>query len=379
MIIIPVLTAIFLLIYLAYPLWLSFFSVKRQMVIQEAGEAPGVSLILLSCNGKTYLDDKINFLLSELAAFKNFELIIVDDFSDDGSIRFLKKYESHDHVRLFFNSCRRGIPYCMNLGVRNAKYGYLIFCDQRQRLSAGIIKRIVEPLACNEIGAVSGCISCRDKCSKTSFLRRHENIIKLKESNAGSLMGVYGPFYALKKQCYCPLPENIILDDLYLSLRILKSHRIILLKDCEIIDDNFTALYNYRRSKRYLEGLLQIVRSRTLIRDLGLKHRIMLVWHKYLRLMLPFFLLATYVYAGLKSFAYPGVFTVFSVLTVFMAVSVLPAMSKTRFRRMGIIRVNIYYIVAFADLLIIRPFQKWLTAYHPAGEAGKQDSYSQNV
>jgi hypothetical protein len=240
----------------------------------------------------------------------------------------------------------------MNIGVNCAKYDYIIFCDQRQRLSENILQRIIEPLKYKNIGAVSGCISHLDKENKYSIIRRHENFIKSNESKAGSLIGVYGPFYAIKKQCYSEIPDYIILDDLYLSLRILKTKQIILKDDCLIIDNNFSKLYDYKRTKRYMVGFLQILKEKTIISDLSKKQKIMLIWHKYLRLLIPVFLFLSYVNTGIMithGVEYTIIFTIFTVLIL---VSLFSNLFKFQFRVKNFIRMNIFYFIALTDIFI---------------------------
>ncbi len=345
-------TTFIILLYLFYPFWLMFIASGKPLNEKETEEINCVSVILLSFNGKQYLNEKIAFLIRELSWFKCYELIIIDDNSKDGSVELLENLSNTDHIKILYNSKQEGIPFSMNLGVANAKYEYVIFCDQRQELSTDILKKIVDPLKYKNVGAVSGCISYLDKTKKSSFLRKHENFLKLKESNAGSLIGVYGPFYAIKKHCYSLIPEYIILDDLYLSLRILKSKQIEIREDCQITDDNFSLLYDYKRTRRYLYGLLQILKERSIINDLNYKQRTMLIWHKYLRLIIPSLLFLCYFSLGIAVTSGIEFVIAFSAGTTITLLSILPARFMFQFRLKNLIRMNILYFMAFLDILI---------------------------
>jgi len=318
----------------------------------KAEEINSISVILLSYNGMQYLNEKINFLIRELSAFDLKELIIIDDHSIDGSGKLLANFRNIENVRVVFNGKHRGIPFLMNLGIANAKYETVIFCDQRQVLSEGIVNKIVEPLKYKDIGAVSGCISDMDKENHCSVIRRHENFLKLKESSAGSLIGVYGPFYAIKKQCYSRIPENIILDDLYLSLKILKSKKVVLRDDCQISDDCFSDLYDYKRTRRYLAGLLQILRDTSILKELNLKHLTMLIWHKYLRLLIPVSLFLIYITLGLKVFQAIEFQIFYSFFTFAIILAILPFKFLSFLKLRNIIRLNVFYFIALIDLII---------------------------
>jgi len=313
-----------------------------------------ISLIYLSHNGKPYLQNKISVLLEYLRPFQKWELIIIDDCSEDGSKDVLKSYKNTNGIQIIQKNEQKGIPHSMNLAVESALYKNIVFCDQRQEISGNnhLLKELIIPLIYEDIGAVSACISPIDKSKKFSLLRKYENFIKSLESRNGNLIGVYGPLYAVKKELYSPLPENIILDDLYLSLGVLKSKRIILLPAVEIFDDNFSFLYDYKRIKRYLEGFFQILQDRSLVKGLGMKQFTMLLWHKYVRLFIPVMLLMSYIGSVIMIFRGTEYLIVCGILTALILISFLPCKYKIQFRLKNFIRINFLYVFATSDILL---------------------------
>ena len=234
----------------------------------------------------------------------------------------------------------------MNIGVESAKYENIIFCDQRQNLSENIIYHIVEPLKFKNMGAVSACISHIDKGRSYSVIRRYENFLKLKESKTGNLIVVYGPFYALKKDYYSVIPDHIILDDLYLSLKIIKSKQIKIVEDCKIFDEDPSILFNYKRIRRYLYGLLQIINEKALVRQLNNRQLIMLFWHKYLRLLIPFFLFLCFICTGIMCSKNTEYLILFCILSVLGILFLFSGLSKIRISLKSFIRIIILYVVA---------------------------------
>lgn len=347
-------TAFLISLYLAYPLFLLLSSADKseKEMSKETDEVNNVTLILLSYNGKAYLKEKIDFLIKELACFQYYEMIVVDDNSTDGSKELLDDIKDRDNLNIIFKTAHKGIPDSMNIGVNHAKYDYIIFCDQRQKLPGNILQSIVEPLKYKNVGAVSGSISHFDAENGYSFIRRHENYLKSRESKTGNLIGVYGPFYAIKKKIYSVIPDDIILDDLYLSLRILKTKQVELRENCEITDKNISFLYSYKRTRRYLAGFIQILKEHTIISDLDRKQRIMLIWHKYLRLLIPVFLFMCYVSAGLLIFQSIEYLIFFIILTTIGLMSLLPCKFRFQFWLKSLIRINIFYFIALADILL---------------------------
>lgn len=343
-------TGILILIYLAYPLtlWLPAGSKRKK---HPTGKTPGsISVILLTFNGGKNVAGKISFLLEELKSIPDGELIIIDDNSSDGTREIIGWFKNNDIIRIIRKDKQQGIPHSMNLGVSLAKNEILVFCDQRQQLLPGSLQRILAPMAEPEIGAVSGCISHVDKANCKSVGRVHENYIKSGESRIGGLIGVYGPLYAIRKNAYSPIPENIILDDLYLSLKILQTKKIVLVKNCAIIDEKFSGLYDYKRARRYLRGLLQIITSKQLLQNLSSGKVLMLILHKYLRLLIVGFLFLAYVTSGIMAASGTGYLVIFSLMTLVGWAVALQFWLKFKSGILDMIRINFYYLAAAVEL-----------------------------
>ena len=278
-----IITFVLVLIYLFYPIWLVILKNKVANEITNR-DLRYISVIYLSQNGEKMLFEKISFILNEISEFIDNEFIIIDDNSNDSSMKILNQFEGKN-IKILHNTETKGIPYSMNLGVKISKFDNIVFCDQRQNLSKGIFKKLIEPLKYDNVGVVSACISNFDKNNRFSIIRAHENFLKQKESKIGSLIGVYGPLYAVKKQCFAPIPEKVILDDLFLSLTVLSKYQVLFEKECQIIDDGLDKLYNYNRTKRYLKGFIQLF-SLKIFSNLSTKQVIMFFWHKFLRIII---------------------------------------------------------------------------------------------
>ncbi len=84
-----------------------------------------ISIITVNWNGLKWLD---RFLSSfEKQTFKNFEMLVVDNGSTDGSIEFIKK--NYPKVRIIESKKNLGFSGGNNLGVKNAKGKYILFIN----------------------------------------------------------------------------------------------------------------------------------------------------------------------------------------------------------------------------------------------------------
>jgi glycosyltransferase involved in cell wall biosynthesis len=92
---------------------------------------PKVSVIIPVYNGEKYLQETIESVLNQ--TYQDFEIIIVDDASTDGSPEiiksFIKKYP--DKIKVFWHKKNKGCPAATkNTGIKHAKGDFIAFLDQ---------------------------------------------------------------------------------------------------------------------------------------------------------------------------------------------------------------------------------------------------------
>ena len=138
---------------------------------------PFVSVIMLNYNGLKYLKKTIPPILD--LQYPNYEFIVVDNGSIDGSIKFIKKFKK---VRLIENRKNLGLSKGKNEGVRIANGEYILLLDNDVLIrSNNILKRLVK---------------FYEKNKKIAFvnvpLLDREDITIKKTKQYGSYYGIFG-------------------------------------------------------------------------------------------------------------------------------------------------------------------------------------------
>jgi glycosyltransferase involved in cell wall biosynthesis len=86
-----------------------------------------VSIVVTSYNHAEFLPQRMESLLAQ--TYSNFEIIVVDDGSTDGSREYLNKFKAHPKVSLFFLESNKGYVHASNFGVSKAKGEYVVFAE----------------------------------------------------------------------------------------------------------------------------------------------------------------------------------------------------------------------------------------------------------
>jgi hypothetical protein len=122
---------------------------------------------------------------------------------------------------------------------------------------------------------------------------RYEKWMRRRLSRVGSVMGATGCIYAMRRDLAVPLPEDMLVDDMYLPLvAFLKGYRVLFDERAKAYDYPTALRLEFRRKARTLAGNYQIIRHLPGLLVPTNRMWLHFVSHKVGRLLLPFGLLA---------------------------------------------------------------------------------------
>lgn len=104
----------------------SFGAMKRRDSIMVTSSAPKITVLMPVYNAERYLRTAVDSILGQ--TFSGFELLIVDDGSDDGSTAIVSSY-TDKRIRLIRNECNLGLIATLNKGLQAARGQYVARMD----------------------------------------------------------------------------------------------------------------------------------------------------------------------------------------------------------------------------------------------------------
>ena len=181
----------------------------------------------------------------------------------------------------------------LNAAARAASGDVLVFSDARQRFAPDVTRKLVAALAGDpRLGATSGrlVLPADDASGLFRLYSRFELNLRAAEARLSSAVGVSGSVYAMPRDAWAPLPAGLILDDLYVPMRLaLAGRRVGFVPDAYAYETRRVgAGQEFRRKVRTLTGNYQLCAWLPGVLVPG-RNPIWLqfVCHKLLRLLLP--------------------------------------------------------------------------------------------
>ncbi len=96
--------------------------------MKRGQEEPLVSVLMTAYNRQAFIAEAIESVLS--SDYKNFELIIVDDYSTDDTVSIIKNYSIQDkRIKFYVNDNNLGDYPNRNKAASLAKGKYIMYCD----------------------------------------------------------------------------------------------------------------------------------------------------------------------------------------------------------------------------------------------------------
>ncbi len=95
--------------------------------MENKKEKTKIDIILPNYNSSKFINQTINSILKQ--TYKNWKLIIVDDFSNTKTKNILKKISKRKNIKVFFLNKNHGAGFCRNFGIKKSNSPYVAFID----------------------------------------------------------------------------------------------------------------------------------------------------------------------------------------------------------------------------------------------------------
>jgi len=287
--------------YAGYPLLITLVSALKHRKVRRAAIEPTLSFIITAYNEERDLTVKLVNTLALDYPRDLLEIIVASDCSTDRTDDIAREF-APGGVRLHRQSERLGKTAAQNAAVEQARGEIVLFSDATSLYEPDVLRAIVPNFADAEVGCVAGRLIYVDGSDSHVGLGArsywgYETFLKRHESRAGSLIGVSGCLYAVRKGAYVPLYHEACSDFIIATKMVEQGLRAVyeptavcteqtnresdkeLKMRVRIIAQTFTDLWRHRHMLNPFRGGFYAVQ---------------LLSHKVMRYLVPFFLMGLF-------------------------------------------------------------------------------------
>ena len=174
---------------------------------------------------------------------------------------------------------------------------FWFFWTRANMLSQTLSLELVSCFADPSVGAASGelLLDVSDGMAEDALgiYWKIEKIVRKLESATGSVVGVTGAIYAIRRECYMEIPAGTILDDVFVPMNVARMGRRIVFQPSAIARDRLFSEKGkeFSRKVRTLTGNYQLLRLAPWLLSPANPLLFRLISHKLLRLLVPLLLL----------------------------------------------------------------------------------------
>ena len=203
-------------VYVLYPVLVAALAARYGRPVHRGDALPSVTIIVTVYNEEKCIRAKLDNLAELNYPPELLDVIVGSDASSDSTEAIAASYDRL-RVRLLRVEGRQGKTACQNAAAASAKGEVLIFTDATTRLHADAVRRLVENFADAAVGCVAGRLDyVTDVENLTGRGGRaywdYEVRLRAGESLLGSLIGVSGCLYAVRRSAYRPIHPYLISD-----------------------------------------------------------------------------------------------------------------------------------------------------------------------
>jgi len=225
-------------------------------------ELPDVTLMICAYNEQDIVDVKMEN--TRQIAYPKLHVVWVTDGSNDATNDYLAKYPD---VQVIFSPERRGKTAALNHGLALVKDELVVMTDANTMLNPEAISEIVRCFMDPKVACVAGekRVAARHEgqaaAESEGLYWKYESALKRMDSELYSAMGAAGELCAIRRSLYKPMPENALLDDFVMSLRMVdQGYRIAYTSDAYAMEYGSADLAEEsKRKRRIAAGGLQSI------------------------------------------------------------------------------------------------------------------------
>lgn len=338
--------------YAFYPVLLIVLSALRGRPVRRGENTPVVTMIIAAYNEERDLAAKLENTLALDYPRSHLQVIVASDCSQDRTDEIARSYASRG-VELHRQTDRHGKTAAQNAAVEKATGEILLFSDATTHYQPNVLHAMLPNFADPEVGCVTGRLFYRNNAESTigegtRSYWDYEFMLRRCESMLGSLIGVCGCMYAVRKSAYIPLYNEACSDFVIATLMVRQGLRAVYEPNAVCWEEpNVQAKRELAvRVRITTQTFADLWRNRDMLNPLTRGfYAIQLLSHKVMRYLAPLFLLIVFIASGLLALNSLFYALIFACQLGFYALAALSWLFEKAGRKSHVLAIPQYFVI----------------------------------
>lgn len=282
--------------WVGYPALIGLLALRRRARPPCRGALPRVSVVIATRDAPPVISRRVRNILRSSYPRDLIDVVVALD-------RVVGESSGEYHGvlgqggRVVLGTGGDGKAAALNSGMEAVSGQVVVFADSWQRFDRQTISQLVAPLTDPRFGMSTGNLFLRPGESglATRIYWEWEKWLREREAHIHSPVGATGSVSAIRKDLWEPLPEGLILDDVYTPMRlVMNGLRVAFVPGARAFELRRPSVdQEHRRKVRTQTGVLQLcVLVPGLLNPMRNPLFVQFLCHKLLRLITPYALLA---------------------------------------------------------------------------------------
>lgn len=193
------------------------------LLLPDTAGLPAVTLVIAAYNEEKVIQEKIRNTIALEYPPGKLKVIFVTDGSTDRTPEMVRSFPD---FTLFHEPQRRGKIHAVNRVMKFISSPITVFCDANTFLNKSAIRIMVRHYQDENVGGVAGEKRISDNglddapAAGEGVYWKYESFLKRKDAELHSAIGAAGELFSIRTDLYEPPPEDTIIEDFYLSMKI---------------------------------------------------------------------------------------------------------------------------------------------------------------
>jgi cellulose synthase/poly-beta-1,6-N-acetylglucosamine synthase-like glycosyltransferase len=217
--------------YLIYPVLLQLLAIgkKNNTQVYDMSSLPSVSILIAAHNEEKVIEEKLKSIFEGSYPLEKIEVLIGSDNSTDKTEEIINALAlKYSNLKLTSLETRTGKVRIINKLSEAALNPILVITDANVIFDKDTLFHLVkhfkyEKIALVDTNMLHKGLKKEGISYEESFYIRGEVASKYNEGLLwGTMMGPFGGCYAFRKEYFVPVPENFLVDDFYINMKVLE-------------------------------------------------------------------------------------------------------------------------------------------------------------